>query len=66
MHYQLMTGKKAKVVLILENPKKEMCYYTRVKNLAKVHNFESEYITPKFLKIKNNKCQYYDCKCRKN
>lgn len=31
LHYQRMTGKKAKVVLILEDPKKEMVYYHRVK-----------------------------------
>ncbi len=46
LHYQYYTGKRAKVVLILENPSKEMCYYERVKNLGKIHDFDTEYITP--------------------
>ena len=58
-----MTSKKAKVVLILEYPKKEMIYYYRVKNLGIIHNFEVEYITPEILNIKNGKCPYLDCKC---
>ena len=32
LHYQLMTGKKAKVVLSLEDPMHEMVYYTELKN----------------------------------
>ena len=27
LHYSFMTGKRAKVVLILENPEKQMCYF---------------------------------------
>ena len=51
LHYQYLTGKKGKVVLILENPQKEMCYYQRVKTLGQIHNFDTEYITPSiFLK----------------
>lgn len=46
LHYQYLTGKKAKVVLILEYPAKEMCYYKRVKTLGEIHNFDTEYITP--------------------
>ena len=65
LHYQLMTGKKAMVVLILENPKTEMVYYNRVKRLGKIHNFDVEYITPTILNIKNGKCPYADCKCNK-
>ena len=65
LHYQLMTGKKAMVVLILENPKTEMVYYNRVKRLGKIHNFDVEYITPTILNIKNGKCPYADCKCHK-
>src|SRR5574344_1169168 len=30
LHYQEMTGKKAKVVLILEQPNRQMCYFKRV------------------------------------
>jgi hypothetical protein len=58
-----MTGKKAKIVLILEDPKKEMVYYYRVKKLGKIHNFEVEYVTPDILNIKDGKCPYLDCKC---
>lgn len=48
LHYELMTGKKAKVVLILENPKQEMIYYLRIKNLSKKYSFDVEYMTPDF------------------
>lgn len=41
-----MTGKRAKVVLILENPAREMVYYYRVKRLAEIYNFDVEYMTP--------------------
>lgn len=60
-----MTGKKAKVVLILENPQKEMIYYKRVENLGRIYNFDTEYVTPAILNIKNGKCQFKDCKCNK-
>ncbi len=65
LHYQKMTGKRAKVVLILENPTKEMVYFYRVKSLAAIHNFDVEYITPEILNIKNGKCPYIDCKCNR-
>lgn len=65
LHYQLMTGKRAKVVLILENPKKQMVYFRRVEALSKVHNFDVEYVTPEILNIKNGKCPYLDCKCNR-
>ena len=35
LHYGLMTGKKPMVVLILDNPEKQMVYYYRVKKLGK-------------------------------
>lgn len=63
LHYQLMTGKKAMVILIIEEPKKEMVYYSRVKKLGKIHNFDVEYVTTEILNIKNRKCVYVDCKC---
>lgn len=64
LHYQRMTGKKAKVVLILEDPKKEMVYYHRVKKLGRIHNFEVEYVTKDLLKLNDKgQCQYLDCKC---
>jgi len=63
LHYQRMTGKRGMVVLILENPQKEMVYYNRVRELGKIYNFDVEYITPQILNIKNGKCPYKDCKC---
>lgn len=66
-HYAYMTGKKGMVVLILEDPKKEMVYYERVKKLGKIHNFDVEYVTPKILNLdKNGHCPYKDCKCNKH
>lgn len=57
LHYQLMTSKKAKVVLILEDPKKEMVYFYRVKKLGKIHGFDVEYVTMDILG--NNKSNKY-------
>lgn len=65
LHYQLMTGKRAKVVLILEDPKTQMVYFNRVKKLAGCYNFDIEYVTPAILNIKNGVCPYKDCKCHK-
>jgi len=66
LHYAYMTGKKGKVVLILENPKKEMVYYKRVKKLGKIHGFDVEYVTMDILKLdENGKCPYADCKCNR-
>lgn len=65
LHYQKMTGKKGMVVLILENPEKEMVYYNRVKALSKIHGFDAEYVTPKILRIQNGQCSYKDCKCHR-
>jgi len=65
LHYSFMTGKRAKVILILENHEKQMCYFERVQNLGKIHNFDVEYVTPEILNIQDGKCQYKDCKCHK-
>ena len=66
LHYQKMTGKKGRVVLILENPQKEMVYFKRVKDLARIYNFEVEYVTSEILDLnKDKKCPYLDCKCNK-
>jgi hypothetical protein len=65
LHYQLMTGKRAKVVLILEDPQKQMVYYKRVKALALKHNFDVEYVTPAILHLKNGHCSNPECKCHK-
>lgn len=49
-YYAYKTGKRGKVVLILENPQKDYIYYNRVKILGKIHGFDTEYVTPNFLK----------------
>ena len=52
LHYQLMTGKRAKVVLILERPEKQMVYFERVKKLAEIYDFDVEYVTPEIFCVK--------------
>ena len=39
---KIQDGKKAKAVIILENPEKQMCYFERVQNSGKIHNFDVE------------------------
>ena len=64
LHYSVMTGKRAKVVLILDNPKAQMIYYKRIKKIAKRYNFDTEYVTNKILNISDNQqCFYNKCKC---
>ena len=59
-----MTGKKAKVVLILDEPKAQMTYYKRIRNIGKKYNFDTEYVTSDILNINDNdKCVYPKCKC---
>ena len=66
LHYGLMTDKKPMVVLILDNPKKQMVYYNRVKKLAKKYKFDIEYVTNDILNLdENDKCQNPKCKCHK-
>ena len=66
LHYSVMTGKKAKVVLILDEPKAQMTYYKRVKRIGKKYNFDTEYVTNDILKINDDcKCFYSKCKCKK-
>lgn len=66
LHYQLMTGKKAMIVLILEEPEREMVYYQRVKKLGKIHGIDVEYVTTDILNLdEKNKCPYVDCKCHR-
>lgn len=65
LHYSYMTGKRPMVVLILENPEKQLCYFERVQNLGRIGNFDVEYVTPEILNIQDAKCQYKDCKCHK-
>ena len=64
LYYGIMTGKKAKVVLIVEEAK-EMKYFKRVEKLSKVYNFDVEFVTNAILKLdKNGRCSYCKCKCK--
>ena len=66
LHYQKMTGRKGKVVLILENPTKEMVYFNRVKDLGELYNFDAEFVTTEILCLKaDGTCPYPSCKCHK-
>lgn len=49
LHYQYLTHKRAKVVLILENPERDIRYYKRVKDIAEIYDFDVEYITNEIL-----------------
>ncbi len=46
LYYGQLTGKKGKLVLIMENPEIEMKYFERAKLLSGIYNFDIEYITP--------------------
>ncbi|MBR1942300.1 hypothetical protein IJ843_01035 [bacterium] len=48
LHYQKMTDKRAKVVLIIEKPEKQMVYFERVKALSVIHDFDVEYVTKNY------------------
>lgn len=66
LHYGLMTGKKPKVVLILDNSKTQMVYFKRVQKLAKKYKFDAEYVTNDILTLdENGRCQNLKCKCHK-
>ena len=61
--YSYFTGKKPKIVLIVEKPKKELKYLEKVKDTALLHNVEIEIVTPKILKTnKHGKCIYKTCR----
>ena len=66
LHYQLMTGKRGKVVLILESPAEKSTYYKRVEALAKKYDFDVETMTPDDLHLnQNGECPVKKCKCHK-
>ena len=65
LHYQLMTNKRAKVVLILEDPTHQKIYYNRVLALSRIYDFDVEYITTEILNINEGKCNNPHCKCNK-
>ena len=67
LYYGFMTGKKPKVVLILENQKWQMVYYNRILKLSKIYNFDVEYVTNDILELdENERCFNKECKCYKN
>ena len=64
--YSYFTGKKPKIVLIVEKPKKELKYLEKVKDTALLHGVEIEIVTPKILKTnKHGKCIYKTCRCNR-
>ena len=66
LHYGLMTGKKPKVVLILDN-NKQMVYFKRVQKLADKYGFEVEYVTDEILNIdEEGKCGSKEYRCNKD
>ena len=66
LYYAIKTGKKSMVILILENPQKELIYFNRVKKLANAYNFEVQYVTKSILNLdKKGKCSNPKCKCHK-
>lgn len=67
LHYGIMTGKKPKVVLILDEPDKQMVYFERVQKIAKKYKFDVEYVTNDIIKLnESGQCKYLKCKCHKN
>lgn len=68
IHYGLMSGKKPKIVLILDSKYKQrqLVYYKRIKNIGQIYNIDVEYISDEILQTdKRNRCQYKDCKCHR-
>ena len=68
LHYAFLSGKKPKVVLILDSKYKQqqMVYYERVKQLGKSYGIEVEYISDEVLNLGNKgRCQFKDCKCNR-
>ena len=66
--YGLQTGKKPKVVLILDSKykKQQMVYVDRVKKIGEVYGIEVEYVSDEILNLdKDGKCQNPTCKCHK-
>ena len=66
LHYGLMTGKKPKVVLILDEPCKQMVYFERIQRIGKKYKIDTEYVTNEILNVDENyKCKNPKCKCHK-
>jgi hypothetical protein len=67
LHYSYITGRKPKIVLILDSKYKnqQKIYYERVKRLGQKYNISVEYISDEILNINKNECTYEECKCHK-
>ena len=68
LHYALMTGKKPKIVLILDSKYKQqqMVYVERIKKIGQTYGIEVEYVSDEILNIDNKgRCQFKDCKCHR-
>lgn len=68
LHYALMTGRKPKIVLILDNKYKQqqMVYVERIKKIGQAYRIEVEYISDEVLNLdKKRHCQYKNCKCNR-
>lgn len=68
LHYALMTGKKPKIVFILDSKYKQqqMVYVERIKKIGQTYGIEVEYVSDEILNIDNKgKCQYKDCRCKR-
>ena len=66
LHYGIMTGKKPKVMLILDGKKvkEQLVYYYRVKKIGDNYGIVVEYITDDILNLdENHICKFQDCKC---
>ena len=67
LHYGIMTGKKPKVVLILDNPELQMVYYKRLEKIGKRYKIDIEYVSNDILNLDSEgKCNNPNCKCHKN
>ena len=69
LHYGIKTGKRPKVVLILDgnNWRQQMVYFNRIKKIGECYNFDVEYVTDEIIKLDDTgKCIYLDCKCHKS
>ncbi len=67
LHYGIMTGKKPLVVLILDEPDKQMVYFKRIQKIGKKYKIDTEYVTNDILQLdKEGKCLNPKCKCNIN
>ena len=67
LHYATMTGKKAKIVLILDDPTTQMVYFKRIKKIGKKYKFDVEFVINNILNLdKDGRCKNPNCKCHRH